>query len=390
MPVDVFAAPVADASGLDSVSDPASRGTSQDRTRLELDLDLLARRNQFLADGDDLCGIRQATYPDAIGGIFKHGDIHETNPVVRIEDAHANVPDIIEREDRGGHAMGQKLLDRQANLSGYAVTQFPIIVRDSHFDPEGSGNRVARARYEGDFAGHPLPGQKGAEATRAGAYAAHVALSDLANEHHGVRVDDGHASAAGLEQIADLHGAGLDDAGERSAYLGPLQIKLALRQICTRRCQARLRPGDGGFALQASFAQALGAVEFDPRLIDGLASFLQPCAARVDRDSAEQIPGSDSVALVDRQLHNASGGLGANGDTAIGLCAPAHYHIFGLYLCSEDARSNANGCILSFCKHCLARSGQGRGDASVFRPTELARKKPYEKRRSYGEGCKVR
>ena len=170
--------------------------------------------------------------------------------------------------------MRQEFLDRQADLGRDAVAQRAVPVGHCDLNAEGARHRIACACDKGDLPGDTLPRQQRTIAGRACAHAAHIALCDLPDKHHRVGIHNGHAGAAGLQQITDLDGARFDDARERGAYLCTCEIELALREIGARCRQACFGAGDRSFALQASFTQAPGAVEFDASLIDGLPGLL--------------------------------------------------------------------------------------------------------------------
>src|SRR3569833_926224 len=145
-----------------------------------------------------------------------------------------------------------RIADRHGALAERAGPQ-PVLVRglvDLRGHADEPGRRIRRAVDERDLRAELVRalaqldrrGHPGLQARR-------ILLADLEAKQQRIALEDRREHRTGLEVLALLHGAGLDDAGDRRAYRRVAQVEVRDRARLVRGIDIGLRGIDRGLLL---------------------------------------------------------------------------------------------------------------------------------------------
>ena len=216
-------------------------------------------------------------------------------------------------------------------------------------------------------------------------------FGDLADEQHGVEVDDPGAGRGQLGVVAHLDRRLFDDTLEWGADGRPSEVERCRFELGLGGCQARLGLGDGGLRLEAPILEAQATLVLDAGLVHGFLGLLHTGLTIRRVQPAEEVADLYQGASFHGAFHHPTDGFGAHFHRALVLRVAANLDPFGQRFGADDARPDGRGLTVlrfapvlrvGFLDRWMIRDGVG--------TTEIARGEPEDRGDGDQQGNEVR
>ncbi len=177
-----------------------------------------------------------------------------------------------------------------------------------------------------DAALDPLAGHEPGDAQPADLEASDVPFAHLPDHQDGIEIHQAGDDVAHFEEVAQIHVAVVDEAGERRANDRVVEIDLGALDRRFGAFQFGERGGQLGLGAKTLLGQLLRCLVLDPPLLQQRLGLGEARRAVFGRQPHQRIAFGNRHAALDGQLDDAAMGLGARLDLAQRLGAPAQDH----------------------------------------------------------------